>query len=172
MEGGECAGSCDGDCTGYCETRIEGSCSGECYGECALTYTPAECNGHCQGSCEGHCEGSCEGTVRPPSVDADCQAQVEARVEASVECEPAQVTWGVDTSGMENIAELTYHMGRGDYLTTMNSSAEAIFNGEADLSSTQLACAIKQLPAAIAILNDASATLVWVVEVESTILFP
>jgi hypothetical protein len=118
-------------------------------------------------------------------VDADCEAQVEARVEASVECDPAQVTWGVDTSGLENIAELTYHMGRliaagdraerisvalGDYLTTLNSSAEAVFNGEANLNSTQLACAIRQLPAAIAILNDASTTLVWVVEVEATIL--
>ena len=58
----------------------------------------------------------------------------------------------------------------GDYLTTMNSSAEAVFSGEADLNSTQLACAIQQLPAAIRILNDASGTLVWVVEVEATIL--
>jgi hypothetical protein len=182
-EGGECAGSCDGTCTGRCETRLEGSCSGECEGECALTTTPAECNGRCEGSCEGHCEGSCEGEVRPPSMDADCEAQFEARVEASVECDPPRIDFGVDTSGIDNIIEISSALGRilgataeadvilesmQGFNATFGGAVTALINGE--LETTETACALTEMDDAIAIMADAISTLNTLIVIDATLM--
>lgn len=183
MEGTECAGSCDGTCTGYCDVAVEGSCTGTCHGECGVEVTEGECNAQCEGSCEGHCEGSCQGEIRPPSVDADCQAQVEARVDASVECDPPQMDFGVDTSGVADIAEISHHLGRilavsaeaeailggvDGFVTTMGTAADAIINNE--VPQNKVVCALAELDDAIAILNEASTTLNWIVEVQVTLV--
>jgi hypothetical protein len=180
---GGCAGSCDGTCTGYCEVTVEGSCTGECYGECGIDVSGGECNAQCEGSCEGHCEGSCDGTIRPPDVDAQCQAQIEARVEASVECDPPQLDFGVDASGVEHVAEITYHLGQilaisseaqailggvEGFLVTMNGAAESIINGE--VAENKLICALAELDDAIAILNEANVTLNYILTVQVTLV--
>jgi hypothetical protein len=169
---GNCAGSCEGTCQGKCETNVEASCSGECHGECTVTADPGGCNGRCEGTCQGHCEGSCTGSVEPPSVDAECQAQVEAKVEASVECEPPSLDFGVDTSAVENISQISYQLGQifaataeaeeildvlGGYISTMGSAAGAMISGE--LSVEQAACAISNLDTAVSALGTAQSSL-------------
>ncbi len=181
--GGECQGSCSGTCTGRCETRIEGSCTGECHGECGVIVDSGECNAQCEATCEGHCEGSCEGTVRPPSMDADCEAQFEARVEASVECDPPQIDFGVDTSGIDNILEISHHLGRilaataeadailagvDGFSATFTPAMEAMINGE--LPSNKTACALLQMDEAFTILGEAAVTLNAVVVVDATLI--
>ncbi len=182
-EGGECAGSCDGTCTGTCDVAVEGSCTGECQGECGIDVSGGECNAQCEGSCEGHCEGSCEGTVIPPSVDADCQAQVEARVNASVECDPPELDFGVDTSSVENMAQISHSLARvlaisaeagvilegvDDFVTTLGTAADAIIQGE--VPNNKLVCALAEMDDAIAILNQASVTLNTIVQVQATLV--
>lgn len=184
-ESGECHGSCSGTCTGHCETRIEGSCTGECHGECALTYTPGECNARCEGSCEGHCEGSCEGEVVPPSMSAECEAQVQARVDASVECEPPEVNFGVDTSGVDNIVAITNQLrhlakaeaeaqvimeGLDDYMDTFGSAVGALIESP-DIPNNKRACALLEMQDALNILTNALATVGLVVDTEVDVLF-
>ena len=178
MEGGQCAGSCDGTCTGYCEVTVKGSCSGSCSGECVIDYTPGGCSGRCEGSCSGHCEGSCEGHVEPPSVDAECKAQVEARVEASVECEPPKVDFGIDASGMDNISEIGYHIGRlmaatreadrvfealGAYHAAWGGLAAGLINGE--LTAEDAACFITDIDVVANSLTTAQASLQYTIEI-------
>jgi hypothetical protein len=180
---GDCAGSCDGTCTGYCDVTVEGSCTGECHGECAVVVTEGECNARCEGTCQGHCEGSCDGEVVPPSVDAECQAQVEARVDASVECDPPRLDFGVDTSGVEDIARITHGLGRvlavsaeaeiilqgiQDYVVEMQSAAEAVINGE--VADNKLVCALAELNDAVTILQNAVETLDGIVTVQATLI--
>ncbi|MBW2260424.1 MAG: hypothetical protein JRG91_00505, partial [Deltaproteobacteria bacterium] len=180
---GECQGSCSGTCTGRCETRIEGSCTGECHGECGVIVDSGECNAQCEATCEGHCEGSCEGTVRPPSMDADCEAQFEARVEASVECDPPRIDFGVDTSGIDNILEISHHLGRilaataeadailagvDGFSASFTPAMQAMINGE--LPANKTACALLQMDEAFAILGEAAVTLNAVVVIDATLI--
>jgi len=152
-ESGKCAGSCEGTCQGYCETRVEGSCSGACNGECTVAYKPGGCTGRCEGSCNGSCEGRCDANVEPPQVDAECKAQVEARVKANMECEPAKVDFGFQSSGLDNISEISAKMGEllaaleeakkvqdalSNYIDTFGDAIDSILSGE--LSVDQLAC--------------------------------
>jgi hypothetical protein len=183
MEGGQCAGACDGTCTGKCEAAVAGGCSGECHGECTVTADPGGCNGRCEGTCNGSCEGKCEGTVRPPSASAQCDAQVEAKAEASVECEPPQLDFGVDTSGVDNIAKISAQLGEvlaasaeagrlldylGTFAGTMNDAASALISGQ--LSIDQAACAIPNLNSAVSSLGDAQAALTTALSVSTELL--
>jgi hypothetical protein len=185
MEGSQCAGSCEGTCTGYCETRVEGSCSGGCSGECTVATSPGGCTGRCEGSCSGHCEGRCDAEVTPAQIDADCRAEVEARVEANMECEPPKVDFGIDASGLENIAEISAQMGElfaaleeagkvndalGNYIVSFGDAITSIFN--ADLSADQLACMVANntFANALSALQAVQITVQAAVEIQSVLM--
>lgn len=180
---GKCAGSCDGTCVGKCEAEVSAQCTGECNGECTVTADPGGCNGRCEGTCEGHCEGECVGTIEPPQVDADCEAQVEARVEANVQCDPPEIDFGVDTTAIENIAQISYQLSEiiaanseaeriidalETYLTTLQEGAEAVFDGELD--AKQVICAVEQLDEAISALQTLQPTLQNIIEINAELI--
>jgi hypothetical protein len=174
--GGTCGGSCTGSCT---YTPPEGaSCEADASAKCEATAG---------GSVE--CDAKCEGEVTPPEVSAECEASVEAKADASIECFPPslEVTWQWSAAYEGDLdaqasfkAWLEGFKGHISVMLAAKTKADILVNSlgnlgtaatgavqasfetliDGDFSATiKVPCAIEQLPVAVTLITDASASL-------------
>jgi hypothetical protein len=118
-------------------------------------------------------------------MSAECEAQVEARVDASVECDPPEVDFGVDTSGIDDIAAISHNLrmlakasaeadviyeGLDSFFSTFGDAVNTLVSSDA-VPNNKRACALLEMQDALNILTTALATLGTVTETQLDVLF-